>query len=53
MVPVRLGSRYLVSQTRAWLKTKNPNSQRRLVRIILNAELDRLIGDLGTNPLAK
>jgi hypothetical protein len=50
----RIGSRYVSGRTRAWLKTKKPELSAQLVApIISNAELDRLIADLGTNPLAK
>jgi hypothetical protein len=54
IVSQRIGSRYVSGRTRAWLKTKNPSFPAQLIApIISNEELDQLIADLGTNPLAK
>ena len=48
-----LGSRCVSGRTGAWLKTKNPNFQQQLISNIANAELDRLITELGRHPLAE
>ena len=49
--PKRIGSRDVSGRTRAWLKTKNPSLS--VADCDDNAQLDRLIAELGKHPLAR